>query len=114
MNRLGNLAPFFCESTPLSECAQFGMAPGEPARDEHGGKDKLTEALAAPCSLEERRGLLEVIDGPTIVTLGLVGEAEGAVRLRVQEGIPAGRGEREGTLGCSNGLIIRSPADEIP
>jgi len=49
----------------------------------------------------------------TIVTLGLVGVTEGQVCHRVRDGIPAGRGEREGTLVYSNGLVRRTPADEL-
>src|SRR5262249_45127074 len=113
MNCLGNLAPFFREDPTLSECAQFGMARGEPGTGAYGGKEKLTEALVVPRSVVERHGLLEAVDGPTIVTLDLVGLAEGAVRHCARDSIPAGRGECKGTLGCSNGLVRRTPADEM-
>ena len=54
----------------------------------------MTEALAAPRPLEGRHGLPEAVDRPTIVALGLVGDAEVVVRQRLQDDLPAGRGER--------------------
>ena len=38
----------------------------------------------------------------------MVGEAEVVVRQRVQDDIPAGRGERQGALGGGDGLVIRA------
>ena len=73
INRLGNPQPFFPEGTALSERAQLGMALGEVGTGQHGGQLGLTEALAAPRPVEERRGLLEAVDGPPIVALALVG-----------------------------------------
>ena len=67
----------------------------------------------APCPLEGRHGLPEAVDRPPIVTLGLVGEAEVVVRQRVQDDIPAGRGEREGALGGGDGLVIRAHEAEM-
>ena len=62
----------------------------------------------APRPIEERHGLPEAVDRLTIVTLGVVGHAEVAVRQRLQDDIPAGRGEREGALGRGNGLVMRA------
>ena len=45
------------------------------ARDSTAG-NWAAKALAAPRPVEERRGLLEAVDGPTIVALALVGYAE--------------------------------------
>ena len=112
-NRLGNPQPFFPEGPALGERAQLGMAPGEPGTGVHGGQEDLTEALAAPRPLEGRHGLPEAVDRPTIVALGLVGYAEVLVRQRVQDDIPAGRGEREGALGGGDGLVIRAHEAEI-
>ena len=72
-HRLGNPQPFFPEGPALGEHAQLGMAPGELGTGVHGGQDDLTEALAAPRPVEERHGLPEAVDRPTIVALGLVG-----------------------------------------
>ena len=83
MNRLGNPQPFFPEGTALSEHAEFGMAPGEGGTGQHGRQLGLTEALAAPRPVEERRGLLETVDGPTMVALAMVGYAEILVRQRL-------------------------------
>ena len=105
-NRLGNLEPFFPEGPALGERAQLGMAPGEVGTGEHGGQDDA-EALAAPRPVEGRHGLPEAVDRPTIVALGLVGVAEVVVRQRVQDDIPAGRGEREGALAGGDGLVMR-------
>ena len=112
-NRLGNPQPFFPEGTALGERAQLGMAPGEAGTGVHGGQDDLTEALVAPRPVEGRHGLPEAVDRPTIVALGLVGEAEVVVRQRVQDDIPAGRGEREGALGGGDGLVIRAHEAEM-
>ena len=72
----------------------------------HGGEEDLPETLMAPRPLEECHGLLETVNRLTIVTLGQVGEAEVLVRQRMQDNIPAGRGEREGSLGGSDSLAI--------
>src|SRR5262245_14108505 len=45
-------------------------------RGEHGGQDRLAEALVAPCALEGRHYLPETVYRPMIVTLGMVGETE--------------------------------------
>ena len=46
----------------------------------HGGQGRLAEALVAPRPVEGRHGLPEAVDRPPIVALGLVGQAEVAVR----------------------------------
>ena len=107
-HRLGNPQPFFPEGTALGERAQLGMAPGEEGTGEHGGQDGVPEALMAPRPVEGRHGLPEAVDRPTIVALGSVGEAEVIVRQRLQDDIPAGRGERQGALGSGDGLVIRA------
>ena len=89
IDRLGNPEPFFPVGAALSERAQLGMAPGEPGTGVHGGQDDLTEALVAPCPLEGRHGLLEAVDRPTIVALGLVGEAKELVCQCLQDDLPA-------------------------
>jgi hypothetical protein len=107
-NGLGNPEPFFPEGPALGARAQLGMTPGEVGAGEHGGQEDLPAALATPCPLERRDGLPEGVDGLLILTLGLGGEAEGATRQRVQDDVPAGRGEREGALGGGAGLVIRA------
>ena len=42
----------------------------------------------------------------------MVGYAEVAVRQRLQDDLPAGRGERQGALAGGNGLVIRTPVSE--
>ena len=84
------------------------MAPGEVGTGDHGGQGSLPEALVAPRSVEGRHDLPEAVDRPTIVALGLVGEAEVVVRQRLQDDIPAGRGERQGALAGGDGLVIRA------
>jgi hypothetical protein len=71
-HRLGNLAPFFPEGPTLGEHTQFSIPPGKVGTGEHRGEDELTEALVALHSLKGRHGLPEVVDPPTIVTLGSV------------------------------------------
>ena len=66
-----------------------------------------------PCPVKGYHGLLEAVDRPTIVALGLVGLAEVAVRHRLQDDLPAGRGEREGALGGSEGLVMRAHEAEM-
>ena len=112
-NRLGNPQPFFPKGPALGERAELGMAPGEPGTGAHGGQDDLTEALAAPRPVEGRHGLPEAVDRLTIVALGVVGYAEVVVRQRVQDDLPAGRGERKGALGSGDGLVIRAPEGEM-
>ena len=107
-NCLDNLESFIPQGTALRERPQFGMAHGEVGTGVHGGRDDPTKALVAPCSVEGRYGLLEAVDRPTIVALELVGYAEILVYQRVQDDIPAGRGQRKGALGGGDGLVMRA------
>jgi hypothetical protein len=91
--------PFVPEDSALRERPQFGMARSEPGSGEHGRQKDLPEVLVAPRPIEGRYGVSEGVDGATVLTLGLVGEAEALVRQRLQDNLPTGRGEREGTLG---------------
>ena len=113
MNRLGNPQPFFPKGTALNERAEFGMAYGEAGTGEDGGQEHLAKALAVPRPGEERHGLPKAVDRLTIVALGLVGEAKGLVRQRVQNEIPASRGERQGTLSSGDGLVICTTGAEL-
>ena len=112
-NRLGNPQPFFREGAALGERAELGMALGEVGTGDHGGQEDLTEALAARHPVEGHDGLPEAVNRPTIVALGLVGSAEVAVRQRVQDDLPVGRGEREGALSSGDGLVIRTTTAEM-
>src|SRR5437870_13491093 len=107
LNRLGNLEPFIPDSPALDEHAELSMARREIRRGEHG-EDKLTDALVARHAVEGCYGLSETDDRPTIVTLGLAGDAEVYVRQQVQDDFPTGRSEREGALGGGDGLVIRA------
>ena len=89
------------------------MARGEGGTGEHGGQEDLPEALVAPRPIESRHGLLEAVDRPAIVTPGLIGSAEVAVRQCLQDDVPAGRGERQGALGGGDGLVIRPHEEEM-
>ena len=48
-----------------------------------------------------------------IVALGQVGTAKVVVRLRVQDNLPAHRGESEDTPGRGDGVVIRAHVAEI-
>ena len=50
------------------------------ARGEHGRQEDLPEALVAPRPIEGRYGVSEGVDGATILTLGLVGQAKAPTR----------------------------------
>src|SRR5215218_5746571 len=82
------------------------MARGEPGTRTHGRRDDLPEALEALRSVEGCHGLPEAVERSTIVTLGLVGEAEVEVCQRLPGDICAGRGERQGTLGGGERLVM--------
>ena len=105
---LSNPEPFFPEGPALGKRAQLGMAPGEVGTGGHGGQDDLAEALAALRPVESCHTLPEAVDGSTIVALGLVGEAEALVRLRLPDNLPTGRGKCKGALGGGDGLVIRA------
>src|SRR5262245_43608996 len=80
INRLGNSEPFCPEGSTHGEQAQLGMTRGEPGTRDHSGQEGLPKVLVAPRTLEERYSLPEVVNRPTIVTLGLVAVAEILVR----------------------------------
>jgi hypothetical protein len=98
---LGDPQPFFSKGSALSEQAELGMAHGEPGQGDHGGQEKLVEALVAPRPIE---GGHRRVNRPTIVALGLIGLAE--VLVCPQDHIPASRIER--ALGGGDGLVIRA------
>jgi hypothetical protein len=112
-NRLGDPESFVPEGPALGKRGQLGMAPGEVGTGEHRRQDNLAEALAVPRTSEERHGLPEAVDGPTIVALGMIGSAQVLVRQRVQDDLPAGRGKRQGALGGGDGLVIRAHEAEM-
>jgi hypothetical protein len=84
------------------------MAPGEPDAGEHGGEHTLAEVIVTLRPVEGRHGLPKAVDGLTISALGIVGHAEVMVRQRLQDDLPTGRSEYEGTLAGGNGLVIRA------
>ena len=112
-HRLGNPQPFFPKGPALGERAEFGMARGEVGTGEHGGQEDLPEVLAASLPFEGRHALHVAVDRPTIVALGMVGKAEVLVRQRLQDDIPAGRGECDGAVGGGDGLVIRAHEAEM-
>ena len=73
----------------------------------------LTEALAALRPIEGLHGLPVTVDGPTMVALGPVSQAEALVRQRVQDDIPTRCGERQGALAGGHGLVIRAHEVEV-
>jgi hypothetical protein len=79
-NPLGNPQPFAPQGDPLSERPELGMARGQVGTAAHGGQVDLTEALVAPLPRKGSHGLLEAVDRPSILTLGLVDAAEMGVR----------------------------------
>src|SRR5262245_2608115 len=96
---LGNPEPLFPKGPALGEHAEFGMTQSEFGTCKHGRQDNLTEALVAPLPVEERHGLPEAGDRPTIVALPLRGYAETLVCQPVQDRTSSSRGQREGALG---------------
>ena len=110
---LRQLEPFVPEGPALGEQAQFGVVPGEHGIGEHGGEGGQAVALAAPRPVEDQHGLPVAVDRSTIVPLALIGKAQELGRQRVQDALPAGRGEGEGLLGSGNGLIIGPPGVEM-
>ncbi len=113
IHRLGNPQPFVPEGTALTERAQLGMARSEEGQGIHGGQHNLAEALMAPRLVEGRQALCEIVDRPPIVALVAAGTAEAVTRLRLPEGIPAGRGERQCPLRGGDGLVIRTHDAEM-
>jgi hypothetical protein len=112
INHLGNLQPLSPKGTALDERTQLSMTPGEEGAGVHGGQIELTQTLTTPHPVKGRHGLLEALYRLAIVALGKVGLAEMLVRQRVQDDISAGRGERQGALGGSNGLVTRTTVGE--
>jgi hypothetical protein len=90
-HRLGNLERLFPEGTTLSEQAELGMARGEPNPGDHGGQKTLGEALVALVALRSVQRRHSIVNRPTIVALVITCLAE--VLVRLQENIPASRGE---------------------
>jgi hypothetical protein len=82
------------------------MAYGEPGTCDYGWEEKLAETLVAPLPIEGGHGLLETVDGPMIIALKLVCYAKIEVGQRVQDEIPARRGERTGALGKGDGVVM--------
>jgi hypothetical protein len=113
VNRLGNPVSLFPQGNTLSERAQFAMAQGKMGTGGHGGHEDLTEALIAPNPIEGHHGLPAAGHRLTIGTLEEVGSAEVVVRQRVQDDILIDCGEREGTLGSGDGLIMRTHTVEM-
>src|SRR5262245_61141047 len=89
------------------------MAPGNLGTRVYSGQEDLTEALAAPCSIEGRHILPEAVNGPTIVSLCPVGYTEVVVRQLLKDDILASHDECKGALGGGDGLIIGAPEVEM-
>ena len=89
------------------------MTPGEQSRECTEGRTDTAEVFVAPRPIEGRYRLLEAGDRPTIVTLGMVGYTKAVVGPCVQDDIPTSRGEYEGALGRSDGLIIHARKVEM-
>jgi hypothetical protein len=79
VNRLSNLEPLIPDRSALGERAELSMARSEVRRGEHGG-EKLPETLMGLHTVQGRHALRETVDRPTIIALGLVGDAEVQVR----------------------------------
>ena len=112
-NRLGNREALVPEGTALRERTELGMGRGEIGTGVHGGQVDQTEALVAPHTLEGRHGLSETVDRSAIGALIVVGEAEMLVRYGVHGDIATGHGQREGTLGSGNRLVMRAHDAEM-
>ena len=89
------------------------MAPGQEGTGLHGDQKDLVVALTATLPIKGHYGLPAAVDRPPIVALGIIGEAEQVVRLRLLNNIPASGGECEGMLGGGDGLVIRAHAAEM-
>jgi hypothetical protein len=98
--------PFIREGLALGERPHIGMAPGNEGTGEYRWQDGKPEALVALYLVEGLYGLLIAVDRPTIVTLGLVGDAEEYTCQGVQDDIPTGCSKDKSTLGGSYGLTI--------
>ena len=69
----GNPQPLFSKGPTLSEHPQLRMAPDKPGTGTHSGRDNITKAFTAPCPVEERHGLLVIVNRSTIITPGMGG-----------------------------------------
>jgi len=80
VHHLGKPEPFLPEGTALGERTKLGMAPSEQDTGFHGGRHDEAEVLVALRPVKRRDSLAVAVDRPTIVALGVVGEAEAVVR----------------------------------
>ena len=97
-HRLGNAQPCVPDGAPCGECAALGMARASAAREARRAGDPHRRAhVGAPPRAP--RASAQAIDGPTIVTLVLVGDTEILLRQRMQDHVAVGRGHRRGALG---------------
>jgi hypothetical protein len=110
---LSNLQSFFPKHTAFSKQAQLGITRSEESQGLHRGQRGLTEAFTALCPVERCYRLLETVARLSIVTLGPVCCAKIEVRQGLDDGIPVGYGQREGTLRRSDGLVIRTHTAEL-
>jgi hypothetical protein len=106
INGLGNPQPFFPEDAALSERTHLGMTRGELGTGLYSRQEELAKALAAPRPVKRRHSLSITVYRPTIVAMSLESCTEILVRQRVQDDLPAGRGEGKGTLSEDNGLVM--------
>ena len=104
-NRLGNLEPFVPKGAALRELPHLGIAPRQQAREATAGAIPMPKRSWRR-ALEGRDGLSVAVDRPPIVALGMVGSAEAMVRQRLQDALPASRGERQRPLAGGDGLVI--------
>ena len=63
--------------------------------------------------VEGCHSLPDAVDRPPTVPLGMIGLAEGVVYQRLLDDPPASRGEREGTLGGGDSLVIHTRGVEV-
>ena len=95
-NRLGDPEPLFPEGTPSANVPSSAWHDQQVHGSVTAGRMTCRSARGARPRGTPRPA--QAVDRPPIVPLGLVGYAEVAVRQRLQGDIPAGRGERQGTL----------------
>jgi hypothetical protein len=80
IDRLGNPKAFLPQGTALSKQAQLSITCGKVSTGVYGGEDGEAEAFVASCALKGRHGLSPAVNRPSIVALGMVGEAQVMVR----------------------------------
>jgi len=73
----------------------------------------VAAGLVVQRPLDGRYSLHVALDHPTVVALSLIGEAEIAVRQRLQDGIPASCRECDGALRGGDGLVMCAPKVEM-